>query len=123
MAAQNVLVTQITLGTISAGVLAYLKTAKWAPWFNQHSAKFNHIFLLITSAAGAVGVHAVWDATAHSLTITGLSAIAIAHGVWEWAKQWCVQYLTQRGAFGPVAVPGDAPAPAVTPVKQIDAKA
>jgi hypothetical protein len=119
MASQNIVLTQMTLGTIFSGVMAYLKSAKWAPWFSQHSAKINHAFLLITSAAGAIGVHWVWDATAHSLTITGLSLITVGAGIWEWAKQWTVQYLIQRGAFGPVAIPGDAPAPAVTPVAVI----
>lgn len=116
MATENVLATQLTLGTIGAGVLAYLKTAKWAPFINKHSAKFNHIWLLTASAVGALGVHAAWDASAHSLTITGLSALAIGHAIWEWAKQWTVQYLVQRGAFGPVAIPGDAPPPVVIPV-------
>jgi hypothetical protein len=122
MATENVLATQITLGTIGAGVLAYLKTAKWAPWFNKHSAKINHAWLLTTSAMGAIGVHYTWDATAHSLTITGLNAVAIAVALWVWAKQWCLQYVVQRGVFGPVAIPGDAPAPAATPVSAVDLK-
>lgn len=122
MASENVLATQITIGTIGSGVLAYLKTAKWAPWFNKHSAAINHIYLLITSAAGAIGVHAVWDASSHSLTITGLSIATIAYGFWEWAKQWTVQYLVQRGAFGPVSTPGDAPAVPSTPVAPAEVK-
>lgn len=116
MATQNVLATQLTIGTIAAGALAYLKTAKWAPFINKHSAAINHAYLLLASCAGAVGIHATWDATSHSLTITGLTAIAVAHGLWEWTKQWCVQYLVQRGAFGPVAIPGDAPAVPAIPV-------
>ena len=59
MASQNIVLTQMTLGTIFSGVMAYLKSAKWAPWFSQHSAKINHAFLLATSAAGAIGVPAV----------------------------------------------------------------
>ena len=116
MASENVLATQLTLGTIASGVLAYLKSAKWAPWFNKHSASLNHAFMLVTSAAGALGVHAVWDATSHSLTITGLSIATIAVAFWEWAKQYAVQYLVHRGAFGPVSVPGDAPPVPVVPV-------
>src|SRR5215475_6675696 len=99
MASENVLATQLTLGTIGAGVLAYLKTAKWAPWFNKHSANLNHMWLMATSFAGALGVHWVWDASNHSITITGISLLAIVHGLWEWAKQWTVQYLVHRGAF------------------------
>jgi len=116
MASENVLATSLTLGTIASGLLAYLKSAKWAPWFNQHSKGINHAVLLVTSAASAVGISATWDAANHALTITGLSLVTIAHGSWEWLKQWAVQYLVHRGAFGPVAVPGDAPPVPTTPV-------
>lgn len=116
MASDSVLATSLTLGTIASGVLAYLKSAKWAPWFNKHSAKINHIFMAASSAGGAIGIHAVWDSTNHALTITGLSLIAIWHGAWEWTKQWTVQYLVHRGVFGPVSIPGDAPAIPAVPV-------
>jgi hypothetical protein len=112
----NVVLTQITMGTLFAGVLAYLKTAKWIPFVNKHSATINHIFLLLASAGTAIGVHAVWDSAAGSLTITGLSLTAILHGIWEWSKQWALQYLVQRNTFGPVSIPGDAPAVPMTPV-------
>jgi len=115
MASENVLATSLTLGTIASGVLAYLKSAKWAPWFNKHSAAINHAFMLVTSAAGAIGISATWDAANHTLTIAGLSLATILHGGWEWLKQWSVQYLVHRGAFGPVSVPGDAPPLPVTP--------
>jgi len=42
------------------------------------------------------------------ISLTGLSLATIAMGVWVWAKQWTVQYLVHRGAFG--AVSGAAPA-------------
>lgn len=122
MASQDVLATQITIGTIGSGLLAYLKSAKWAPWFNKHSATINHLYLLASSAAGALGVHAVWDASSHSLTITGLSLVTIAYGFWEWAKQYALQYLVQRTAFGPVSVPGDAPPVPVVPVAESTSK-
>lgn len=123
MATENVLATQITLGTIGAGLLTYFKNATWAPWFNKHSAKINHAWLLITSGLGAAGIHYTWNATEHSLTITGLTVLGIAHAIWEWTKQWCVQYGIQRGVFGPVSIPGDAPpAPAIA-VKEAEMKA
>jgi hypothetical protein len=110
MAAENVLATQITVGMIGSGLLQFLKSRTWLPFLNQHSAALNHVVLAITSAAGAVGVHAAWSASQHSLTITGLSLASIAAGLWVWAKQWTVQYLVHRGAFGAVASSPAAPA-------------
>src|ERR1700740_458896 len=115
MAAENVLATQITLGMIGSGLLQYLKNAKFLPFINDHSAAINHLVLAGTSAAGAIGVHTAWSASSHSLTITGLSAASMAGGAWVWAKQWAVQYLVHKGAFGSVSLPGllaqTAPAP------------
>jgi hypothetical protein len=117
LATSNVVLTQVTLSTIFAGLLAYLKKARWVPFITQHSAAINHVYLLLVSGGTALGVHSVWDSQAHSLLITGLSLTAIAHGFWEWTKQWTVQYLVQRGIFGPLAIPGDAPPIPTVPVK------
>jgi hypothetical protein len=112
VAETNVLATQITLGMLGSGVLQYLKRLKSLPVINQNSATLNHLVLLATAAAGAIGVHYQWNPGSHSLTITGLDVASIAAGFWVWAKQWCVQYLVHKGAFGSVADPAAAPAPA-----------
>ena len=103
MAAENVLASQITIGMIGAGFLQFLKSQSWLSKINQNSVALNHIVLAATSAAGAIGVHAAWNASAGSLTITGINLAAIAAGLWVWAKQWTVQYLVHKGAFGAVA--------------------
>jgi hypothetical protein len=114
MASENVFVTQATIGLIGSGLLQWFKHAKWMPFITEHSAVFNHSILLLTSAVGAVGVHATWNATEHSLVITGLSIGTIAAGIWLWSKQWAVQFLVHRGVFGPVATPAT---PEITPAK------
>jgi len=114
MAAENVLATQITLGLLGSGALQLLKKSTMVTFVDQHSKVFNHLFLLATSAAGAVGIHTAWNGTDHSLMITGLDMATIAMSFWIWAKQWAVQYLVHRGAFG--AVSGDAPAATMTGV-------
>lgn len=105
MAAENVVVTQATVGLICSTVLALLKRAPWVGWVNQHSAVINHAFLLVASAFGALGVHTAWSASSHSLTITGLDFATIVMSAWLWAKQWTVQFLVHRGVFGAVATP------------------
>jgi hypothetical protein len=105
MAAENVLATQITLGLLGSGFLQYLKNSTAFRFVNQNSKVFNHLVLLATSAAGALGVHTAWNASEHSLMITGLDFATIAASIWIWAKQWAVQFLVHRGAFGPIASP------------------
>jgi hypothetical protein len=110
MAAENVFATQVGIGMLGSAALTLLKRAKWVTWFNDHSGAFNHLFLVMASAAGALGVHTAWSASSHSLTITGLDFATIATSLWLWFKQWSIQYLVHKGAFGPVAVPAP-PAP------------
>jgi hypothetical protein len=118
----NIVMTQVTMSTLFAGALAFAKSKAWVPFFNKHSATINHVFLGVTSLGSALGIHALWNGADHSLLIVGLSPLTIAHGIWEWTKQWCLQYLVQRGAFGPVSIPGDAPAVPSTPVKAGETK-
>lgn len=114
MAAENVLATQITLGLLGSGALNLLKKSPAVTFVNEHSKVFNHLFLLATSAAGAVGVHTAWNPSDHSLVITGLNFATIAMSFWIWAKQWAVQYLVHRGAFGAITVDPNAPVTTVT---------
>ena|SRR5437660_9105849 len=104
MAAENVFATQIGVGMIASSVLAMLKKAKWMTAVTDQSVGFNHFFLIITSAAGALGIHYTWSAASHTLTITNLDFWAVMGSLWLWWKQWAVQFLVHRGAFGPVAV-------------------
>jgi len=110
----NVLSTQITLGMLGAGVLKVLKSSKFVTAINDKSGVLNHIVLATTSAAGALGVHTAWNASTHSLTITGLTAAGIGTAVWLWAKQWAIQYLVHKGAFGAVSG-GSAPVAGLAP--------
>lgn len=114
MAAENVLATQLTLGLLGSGALNLLKKSSAVAFVNDHSKVFNHLFLLATSAAGALGVHTAWNAAQHSLTITNLDFWAILASLWIWMKQWSVQYLVQRGAFGQVTS-ADPNAPVANP--------
>lgn len=104
MAAESVLATQITLGLIGSGVLNLLKKSNAVTFVHDNSKVLNHMILLVTSAAGAVGVHTAWNGTEHSLVITGLDVATIFTSLWIWAKQWTIQFLVHRGAFGPVSV-------------------
>jgi hypothetical protein len=90
---------------IGAGFLQFLKSRTWLPFLNQNSTVLNHAVLAVTSAAGAIGVNAAWNSAEHSLTITGLSMVSVAAGLWVWAKQYAIQFLVHKGAFGNVAVP------------------
>lgn len=103
MADQNVLATQLTVGLLGSGFLQWLKSTKLVPFVTENSGKLNHIILLLTSAGGALGIHSAWTA-GEGGTISIPSLAVLGAGVWIWMKQWTVQYLVHKGAFGSVAV-------------------
>lgn len=105
MASESVLATQVTLGLIGSGALQLLKKSSAVKFITDKTGGLNHVVLALTSAAGALGVHLAWNASSHSLTITGLDAATIVTSLWLWGKQWAIQYLVHRGAFGAVATP------------------
>ena len=117
MPTENVLATQATLGMIGAGFLQLLKKSSLVTSITAHSAWLNHAVLVVTAAAGALSIHFAWNASAHSLTITGLDAATMVASIWLWAKQWTVQFLVHRGVFGPVAVPQSAAPAEPAPTK------
>lgn len=114
MAAENVLATQVTLGLLGSGLLNLLKKSSVVTAVNDRSGSINHLILLATSAIGALGVHTVWDASQHSLVISGLDLATILASFWIWGKQWAIQYLVHRGAFGTVSTPAAVPVSAPT---------
>lgn len=103
MAAENVFATQATIGLIGAGFLQLLKKSKAVTFVTQNTTWINHAVLAATSAAGALSIGFAWNASAHSLTITGLDAATIGASLWLWVKQWSIQFLVHRGVFGTVS--------------------
>jgi hypothetical protein len=104
------------VATLASVFLATLKKIPWLKAVNDHSSKINHIILVLASGAGAIGIGWTWNASAHSLTFTGLDFTAIVGSLWLWWKQWAIQYGVHRVGFGPVAVPNpNAVAPAPKP--------
>lgn len=63
-------------------------------WINEHKTGLLRALNAALAAVAAVGVHYTFDPTAGTLTVTGLQASAIAHALWEWAKQWAFQQVT-----------------------------
>lgn len=104
-----------TVGTLSAMIaygIQWAKKSKYFPWLSDHTALANHYAAIILSLLASWGVHYKFDSEAHALTITGLCALCILHGAWDWAKQ----YIVTRVIYD--AVVSKAPTVLVTPIDQ-----
>lgn len=107
--AENVVATQATVGLFFSALLTYLKRAKWVSFVNDHSAAINHLWTVATSAVGALGVHAAWSASSHTLAITGLDLATIGASAWLWAKSYTIQVLVHKTMFGAISTPSIIP--------------
>lgn len=110
----NQVISQLTSAAIVVYALQALKHSRWCPWLTQQTKTLNRILSALGAAASAIGVHFAFDAAlsangTYVITITGLTAMNVLHGLWHVANQFCLQQL----AYDAV-VSKQAPAIAVT---------
>lgn len=107
----NPAIDQLTISAVVVMAVQWLKTAKWMPFMQAHTDTVNRVVAWLGAAGTALGLHLVYDSTAHSLTLNGLVFASILHGGWDWIKSVAVQELIYKGVLKP-----DALASAVLPV-------
>jgi len=120
----NVLGTQITISGIIVAAIQYMKRSKYFPWFTKEKVLMVRGLSAFASFAAALGIHAVWSATDHSLLITGLDLMSILGAAWIAIKQFTFTELTWqtvKPASNPAVVEAVAPEAAaqqgITPEK------
>ncbi len=96
MAAENVVISQVTAAAVSVAFINWLKASSYFPWITQEKANLLRVLAVITSGIGALGIHYTWDPAAHSLTFTGLSLAAIFGAAVAWVKSFAVQELAYQ---------------------------
>lgn len=90
---------------LSSILLQALKNSKWVSFLGdgEQHAKMNALVAVVLAGASSLGIHYNFDATAGTLTITGLHASSIAHGI----GQWAIQYAMQHGVYKSTIVPAE----------------
>lgn len=98
MESLSILMTQFTAGGIAVWLINRLKG-----WLGKIGivqvmvSKIARIVGALVAAIATVGIHFVWDPTAGSLTITGLTWAALGAGLWAWLQQYVVQTAMWKG--------------------------
>lgn len=93
----NDALSTLTASTLTVSIIQWLKTSKWLPFINQHSAGLNRTIGWLSAFATGTGIHYTFNHDAGVLTITGLSAGVIIHTATVTAKQYAVQWLIYKG--------------------------
>lgn len=87
----QMITSQLAGAALLAYLLQWVKRSKLVPWVSEHTKTINYALTGLLSLIAAVGIHYQYDATAGTLTIGGLHASSIFHGLVEWIKQWAFQ--------------------------------
>ena len=81
----------------AAAILEYLLhlLQKWSktPWISEHTTKINVAFRAALAFFATLGISWKYSGSTHELVIGGLSAIAIATGLWHFAGQYATQHV------------------------------
>ena len=88
----NELGSQITLAAVASTALEWLKRSKYFPLLTMETSKLNRMVAIVLSFAGAAGVSATYDSSAHTLLIAGLDWHSISHFAWTWLSQFVIQH-------------------------------
>lgn len=93
--------SQIALAYAFSSLMKLLKYWKHFPLMQKEAAWLNRGFAAIMALAATIGIHYTYDAVTGVMTITGLTAVGILTGLW----QWFVQFALQQGAFKLIVQP------------------
>lgn len=112
MAAENVVLTHVTISAVAVAAINWLKASPYFPWITKEKDNLLRAFSALGAAAGGIGIDHAWDPATHTLTFTGLSLAAIAMAAWSWLKQFALQEFMYRATKTPPApIVQAAPAP------------
>ena len=107
--------SQLAGAVLLAYLLQWVKASNWFPWISEHTKMLNRAITGALSLVAAVGIHYTFDSASGVLTIGGLHASSVGHGLLEWAKQWAFQQGTADLIFAKTVAQdvkaGDVPKP------------
>ncbi len=87
----------ISTSAMSVAIIQWLKNTKWVPFMDQHTAGINRLVGWGTAFISATGIHYTYDAHVGTLTLTGISAMAIMHAVLDATKSYSFNWLIYNG--------------------------
>lgn len=103
-AMSNEFLSTITASSMVVAVIQWLKNTKMIPFINQHSAKLNRTLSWAAAFISGAGLHYHYEASTGTLVLTGLTAAAFGHAIWDTAQSYALQWLIYKGIVkGPAA--------------------
>jgi hypothetical protein len=93
----NEVLDTVTASAMSVAIVQWLKNTKLIPFMNQHSSGINRAVAWFMAFLSGTGIHYNFDHATGTLTLTGLTAMAIFHTAGDTIKSYALQWLVYRG--------------------------
>lgn len=97
----STLETQATLAVAMPYLLQWLKGRAWFPFMSYTSGTMNRWMTALIAFLTSLGIHTVYDASAGTILISGLTLAGIAGGVQHAALQWAGQHFVYKALIAP----------------------
>lgn len=93
------LITTLTTSTMVVSIIQWLKNNKWVPFVDQHSSTINRVLAWLAAVISGAGIHYNYEAATGTLTLTGLTLVAVVHAFGDTVQSYAAQSLIYRGLF------------------------
>ena len=90
MADANIAMTTFTTGALTVAGLNWLKASPWFPWITKERNTLVRILSIVAATASSAGIGHIWNASDHSLIISGLTLPNVVGFVWAATKQFAM---------------------------------
>jgi len=92
-------ISQLKANGLTAGVIQAMKSSKWSmfSWINAETPHVARALGTVGAVATAVGINATFHGG--TLIISGITAYAIVHGLWNIAQNYLMQHAWYKVIF------------------------
>jgi hypothetical protein len=115
-AESSALLTTITTSGMAVAIINWLKGSKYFPWITKEKTWLLRGLSLVAATASSFGIHYAWNASDHSLLITGLTLSSVLPALFALSKSLVVNewiFRSTKPQSNPAVVAAVAPAAAV----------
>lgn len=97
----SLLTTQAIAASTVVWVIQILKRSQWCKFLDVNTSSINRVVSALAALLTASAIHWTWDAATATLTISGLTAMAVGHFLWGALQQFVGQEMIYEIVYKP----------------------
>lgn len=94
----NIALSVFGSSAIVVWIMQVIKKSKWLNFVQEGKPLLNRTISIVGALGFHLGIHEAWNASNHSLLITGLSFSSVLTFLWQWANHFAMQEVVYQAA-------------------------